>query len=305
MSQPDPLDIDGRLLALLVAVVDTQSITRAAERLDVTQSAVSHGIDRLRGIVGDALVVKSGRGVVPTARALVLADRARQLVEGLRALVYAGEFDPALLDATIQIAANALQRDLLLPGLFARLHAAAPRLTLRIVPSDVPSAEMLRDARCHLVLSPRPPPAGDIVHKRLFDDEYRVFFDSGQRNPPVDREDYERAEHVTVLHAAQRTLDIDRLLDERGVRRRIAVQVADFSALRLFLLGSTRLCTVPGLLRVEQLRGLAHAPLPFDCPRMPMYMMWHVRHQADPMHQWLRSTLESAVAPALQTLAEH
>jgi DNA-binding transcriptional LysR family regulator len=305
MSQADPLDVDGRLLALLVAVVDTQSITRAAERLGVTQSAVSHGIDRLRAIVGDALVVKSGRGVVPTARAQILADRARQLVEGLRALVYAGEFDPALLDGTIQIAANALQRDLLLPGLFTRLHAAAPRLALRIVPSDVPSAEMLRDARCHLVLSPRPPPAGDIVHKRLFDDEYRVFFDSGQRSAPASREDYERAEHVTVLHAGQRALDIDRLLDERRVQRRVAVQVADFSAVSLFLLGSARVCTLPGLLRVEQLRGLAHASLPFECPRMPMYMMWHARHQADPMHQWLRSMLEAAVTPALQSLVGH
>lgn len=304
MSESDPLDIDGRLLALLVAVVDTQSITRAAERLGVTQSAVSHGLDRLRAIVGDSLVVKSGRGIVPTARAAILANRARQLVDGLRALVYAGEFDPALLDGTIEIAANPMQRDLLLPAFFARLHTAAPRLALRVVPSHVPSAEMLRDARCHLVLSPRPPQAGDIVHKRLFDDEYRVFFDNGQRSAPATREDFERAEHVTVLHDPQRALEIDRLLDERGVQRRVAVQVADFSGVRLFIRGSARLATLPSLLRFEQLRGLAHAPLPFECPRLPMYLMWHVRHQADPMHQWLRATLEAAVAPALLAAAE-
>jgi DNA-binding transcriptional LysR family regulator len=302
MSESDPLDIDGRLLALLVAVVDERSITRAAERLGVTQSAVSHGLDRLRAIVGDALVVKSGRGVVPTARAALLADRARQLVDGLRALVYAGGFDPALFDGTIQIAANALQRDLLLPAMFQRLHAAAPRLSLRIVPSDVPSAEMLRDARCHLVLSPRPPPAGDIVHKRLFDDDYRVFFDATERSAPTSREDYELAEHVTVLHGPQRALEIDRLLDERTIHRRVVVQVADFSGVRPFVRGSRRLATLPGLLRVEQLKGLAHAPLPFECPAMPMYMMWHARHQADPMHHWLRATLEASVAPALASV---
>jgi len=190
----------------------------------------------------------------------------------------------------------------LLPALFQRLHAAAPRLSLRVVPSDVPSADMLRDARCHLVLSPRPPPAGDIVHKRLFDDDYRVFFDAAERNAPESREEYELAEHVTVLHGPQRALEIDRLLDERAIHRRVVLQVADFSGVRPFVRGSRRLATLPGLLRVEQLQGLAHAPLPFECPAMPMYLMWHARHQADPMHQWLRAALEASVAPALAAI---
>jgi DNA-binding transcriptional LysR family regulator len=302
MSELDPLDIDGRLLAMLVAVVDEQSITRAAERLGVTQSAVSHGLDRLRALVGDALVVKSGRGIAPTSRALLLAERARHLLDGLRALAYTGDFDPVLLEGTVHIAANPLQRDLLLPRFFAAVHAQAPLLALRVVPSDVPSADMLRNAECHLVISPRPPDAADIVHKRLFDDRYRIFFDAAQREAPTSRDEFERAEHVKVLHAPHRALEVDRLLDERGVRRRVVVQVADFSGVRPFVLGTSRLATLPGLLRIWQLQGLAHVSPPTELPSMPMFLMWHTRHQNDAMHQWLRATLEATVPQALSEL---
>ncbi len=300
MSRFDHLDLDPRLLQLLVAVVEERSITRAAGRLGVTQSAVSHGLERLRAIVGDAVVVKSGRGIVPTAHAEALAVRARELLEALRGFATAGTFEPARLVATVRIAANDLQRDLLLPRLFARLHDAAPGLTLHVVPSEVPSAEMLRDDGCHLVISPRPPEAGDIVHKRLFEDGYRVFYDASQRDAPSTREDYEQAEHVTVLRDAGRALDIDRVLGAAGVQRRFVVQVPDFAGVRPFVRGSRRLATLPGLLRVDLLRGLAHAPVPVACPPMPMYMVWHLRHQTDPMHQWLRRELEAVVAPALE-----
>ncbi|MFO1220808.1 MAG: LysR family transcriptional regulator [Burkholderiaceae bacterium] len=302
MSDLDPLDIDGRMLAMLVAVVDEQSITRAAERLGVTQSAVSHGLDRLRALVGDALVVKSGRGIAPTSRAVLLADRARHLLDGLRALAYVGEFDPALLEGAVQIAANPMQRDLLLPRFFAAVHVQAPRLSLRVVPSDVPSADMLRNAECHLVISPRPPDAADIVHKRLFEDRYRVYFDPARRQAPASLDDYERAEHVSVLHGPHRALEIDRLLDERGVRRRVVVQVADFSGVRPFLADTTRLATLPGLLHIWQMQGLAHTEPPLELPAMPMYALWHARHQADAMHQWLRATLDTVVSQALSEL---
>ena len=303
MSRFDHLDLDGRLLQLLLAVIEEKSVTRAASRLGVTQSAVSHLLDKLRAIVGDPLFVRSGRGIVPTAHAEALATRARVLLDDLRGFASAGSFDPALLSATIGVAANDLQRDLLLPRLFHRLRAAAPGLTLRVMASDIPTLEMLRDEHCQLVISPRPPDAGDIVQKRLFEDRYRVFFDATQRQAPATREAYEQAEHVTVLYGAGRRLDIDQVLAERGLQRRFAVQVGDFSGVRPFLRGSTLLATLPGLLRVDLLRGLAHADVPVECPPMPMYMVWHLRHHTDPMHQWLRRELEAVVAPALAEAA--
>lgn len=299
MSQFDHLSLDGRLLQLLVAVIDEGSITRAAERLGVTQSAVSHLLDKLRGIVGDPLFVKSGRGIVATARAEELAVHARVLLDELRRFATAAEFDPARLVSTVTIAANDFQRDLLLPRLLDRLRTTAPGVTLRVIPSDVPSAEMLRDEHCQLAISPRPPEAGDILQKRLFDDTYRVFHDPARRAAPSGLDDYLAAEHVTVLYEPRRSLDIDTVLAARGIQRRFVATVPGFAGIPSFLRGSTRLATAPGLLGTGLLREFASSPLPVPCPPMPMYLIWHLRHRHDPAHCWLRGELEALVPAAL------
>ncbi len=299
MSGIDHSDIDGRLLQLLLAVTEERSVTRAAVRLDVTQSAVSHQLDRLRAITGDPLFVKSGRGIVPTARAEALALHARRLLDELRAFAAGGSFDPAGFEGTVIIAANDLQRDLLLPLLLRHARIRAPKLALRIVPSGVPSAEMLRDGGCALALTPRPPDAADLVQRRLFDDRYLVYCDAAARQPPHDPDDYLQSEHLVVHHETRGRLDIDRFIDKRGMRRRVAVTVAGFSGVAPFLRGSSFLATLPGLLRASLLRGFATVEPPFPCPPMPMFMVWHQRHQTDAMHQWLREELLAIVAPAL------
>ena len=97
MNNIDYAHLDGKLLQLLVALVEEGSVTRAALRLGVSQSAVSHLIGKLRAIVGDPLVVKSGRGIVATVRAEKLAVQARELLETMRQFAVADDFDPATL----------------------------------------------------------------------------------------------------------------------------------------------------------------------------------------------------------------
>lgn len=294
------LDLNGRLLQLLVTVVEEGSITRAAERLGVTQSAVSHLLDKLRELLDDPLFVKSGRGIVATDRAERLAGEARVLLEELRRFARAEAFDPARLQTGFTIAANDLQRDLLLPPLFQRLHAQAPGLTLRVIPSGIPTPEMLRDEQCQLVISPRPPDAGDILQKRLFEGEYRVFFDGARRGPPRSLEEYLAADHVTVAYDPPRRLDIDQALASRGVKRRFLVRVPGFAGVPPFLKGSRLLATLPGLLENSLLRGFESCPVPVECPVMPMYMIWHLRYRHDPVHAWLRRELEALVPEVLE-----
>lgn len=299
MSTIDHSHIDGRLLQLLLAVLEERSVTRAAARLELTQSAVSHQLDRLRAITGDALFVKSGRGIVPTAHAEALALPARRLLDEMRAFAQSGSFDPAAFEGSVTIAANDLQRDLLLPLLLRHARIRAPRLALRIVPSGVPSAELLRDGGCALAITPRPPEASDLVQRRLFEDRYLVYYDAVARKPPGELAHYLQAEHLIVHHELRGRLDIDRFIDERGVRRRVAATVAGFSGVAPFLRGSPYLATLPGLLRASLLRGFATTAPPLPTPPMPMFMVWHLRHQADAMHQWLRGELQAVVAPAL------
>ena len=297
MSHFDWLDLDAKLLRLLVTVVDTGSITGAAQRLGVTQSAVSHLLDKLRAITGDVLFAKSGRGIVATARAQALAERARALLGDLERFAYSENFDPAQWRTTFTIAANDFQRDALLPALMQHLRTQAPGVQLRVIPSDVPTPEMLRQEHCQLIISPRPPDGADMLQKRLFTDHYRVFYAPAARSAPTSKKDYLAAEHITVVYTPNRALDLDAHLLRQGIERRFAVQVPGFAGLPSFMQGTPLLATVPGLLQRHLMRGLAHARVPVPCPEMPMYMIWHLRHQQDPAHQWLRQQLEAVAKP--------
>ncbi|MDP4301211.1 LysR family transcriptional regulator [Leptothrix discophora] len=304
MSEPDHLDLDGRLLQLLVTVLDSGSVTAAAQRLGVTQSAVSHGLDRLRAIVGDALFVKAGRGIAPTERARALAGQARELLAGLQRFAEPARFDPASLRGEITIAANELQCHLLLPPLLLRLREAAPGLLLRILPSRVPGLELLRDDDCQLVISPRPPDSRDVKQKRLFADRYRVWFDAAQREAPATLADYLAADHVSVRYEDRRRLDIDAWLHQQGIERRLVVTVPGFSGIAPFLRGTARLATLPSLLGTELLRGFAQADVPLPAslqtPPLPMYLLWHRRHQDDPVQQWVRAEVEAVALSAVR-----
>jgi len=291
MNDFDYLDLDGKLLRLLISVHEEGSVTRAAQRLGVTQSAVSHMLDKLRGIVGDPLFVKSGRSVVATAQAGALVAEARELLDRLHQFGSKAGFTPASLERTLTIAANDLQRDLLLPALFGLLKEEAPGISLRVIPSNIPSAELLRSDRCQLAISPRPPEGADILQRRLFNDSYAVFFDPAVRPAPADLADYLAAEHITVVYEPQRNLDIDDHLQRRGIQRRFAVSVASFGGIRAFLKGSNYLATLPHRLGGNQLAGFARTATPFAGPEMPMYAIWHQRYQHDPMMRWLLDKL--------------
>ncbi|WP_197537844.1 LysR family transcriptional regulator [Serpentinimonas barnesii] len=298
MNDLDWSALDARLLRVLVAVTQSGSVTAAAQRLGVTQSAVSHQLDRLRAIVGDPLFVKSGRGIVATARTEALLAPAQALLQEMERFAQRERFEPAQWEASLTLAANDLQRDLLLPPLLQRLQQLAPKVQLRVIPSGIPSLELLRQQQCQLVLSPRPPDGTDIVQKRLFEDAYRVFYDPAQRAAPRDLDDYLAAEHATVVYEPNRPLDLDQWLLGRGVQRRFRVLVPGFAGLASFLPGSRLLATAPGLLQRHLLRGLASAAPPLPCPPLPMYMVWHLRHQHDPAQRWLREQIE-ALLPAV------
>jgi DNA-binding transcriptional LysR family regulator len=299
MSRFDHLDLDGHALELLLAVLEQRSVTRAGQRLGLTQSAVSHGLDKLRTITGDALFVRSGRGIVPTAQAEALAAPARALLEGLRGFGQAGAFDPARWQGGFTIAANDLQRDLLLPALLRRLRAASPRTTLRVIPSAAPQAALLREDGCDLLITPRPPDAADVVHKRLFEDRYALFFDAAVRSAPASRLEYLAAEHVSVRYEDRRPLDIDTWLSVHGLARCIVATVPGFAGIATMLRGGPWLATLPSLLAGGVLRDLAMAPLPFATPPMPMFMAWHQRRHNDPVHRWLRRETEAVAAAAV------
>lgn len=294
MSKIDYSALDGQSLRLFLAVLEEGSVTAAAARLGVTQSAVSHGLDKLRGIVADPLFVKSGRGIVATAHAHSLAARAHELLDGMKAFAQGAQFDPATTRLSLTVAANDFQRDLLLPPLLARLAGDMERVDLRVIPSGLPSGEMLREGRCDLLITPRPPVGTDVFQRLLFRDRYACFYDASCRAAPRHLDGYFRARHITVVYPDNERLEFDRRLAAKKIARDIAIQVPSFYGVPAFLRGTDLLASLPSLLARNVMKDFARVAIPLKdgVTDLPMYMVWHQRFQSDPAHLFLRHRLE-------------
>ncbi|MCG2671337.1 LysR family transcriptional regulator [Bradyrhizobium sp. GCM10023182] len=301
MNKIDHLALDGHALELFLAVLEEGSVTAAATRLGLTQSAVSHGLNKLRRIVGDPLFAKSGRGIVATAHAQALATKARTLIDEMRSFAGGVTFEPASAQLSLTIAANDFQRDLLLPGFFGHVAAQVKSLNLRVIPSQSPSPAMLRENRCDLMITPLPPSGVDIVQKRLLSDHYVCYYDATTRAAPASRDGYLAARHITVVYTDNERLDFDRRLAANGFHRDIAISVPSFSGVPAFLRGSQMLASMPSLLASGVMGGFAHTRIPLasrtrTLAELPMFMVWHQRYQKDPAHRWIRTQLEFMAA---------
>ena len=302
MSSFDHLDLDGRALRLFLAVIEHGSVTAAAEQLGLTQSAVSHALQKLRAITRDPLFVKAGRGIVATAHAEALADEARALLATMKEFARGARFDPGVADLSLTIAANDLQRDLILPVFLRMLESEVARVRLRVIPSDAPTADILRENGCDLLITPYPPDGADILQRRLFRDEYVCFYDARTRAAPASAADYLSSRHITVVYPNRARLTFDTLMEARGVARCFAVSVTSFSGVAAFLRGSDMIATLPRLLGAGLMREFASAPVPGH-PRvgdLAMSLCWHRRHARDPAMSFVRTTLVRASETALK-----
>lgn len=298
MKTVDQSNLDTRALEVFLMVLRENSVSRAAEHLGMSQSAVSHTLDRLRRALADPLFVKSGRGIVPTRYAVKTGPHVQQILDELRALPEGPPFDPATADFTFTIAANDYQRDLLLPPFMGVLSQKAPGIRLQVMPSGIPTPDMLRDDVCDLIITPHAPDTGDIIQKGLLRDRMVIFYDASCRQAPVDLAEYLRARHVDVLFRTGEHTGLENTLQARGLSRNIVVTVSNFSGLPEFLRGTSLLASAPARMQHQLLRGFATAPLPFDYREVSLLMVWHQRYHADAGHRWLRNEL-AAVARSL------
>lgn len=300
MKNIDFSSLDGRSLKTFLVVLEEGSISNAAVRLGVTQSAVSHLLDKLRLILGDPLFVRSGRGITPTERAIALREPIQSVLDGLKALTDERVFDPAMEPLEFTIAANDFQRELMFPRLVRQFEAEGVDARFRFVPAGIPATNLLRQARCDLLITPFPPEGPDIYQKRLFDDEIVCFFDAAMREAPKTAEEFSATDYLEVRfddrESAMTMLQQFSKVD-LGLPR---VSVPNFSALAAFLRGSTMVTALPQLLSHVNLKGFAYAPLPFECGRLTMYMTWHKRDHLDPAHCWLRERLVAYLDELIQ-----
>lgn len=283
--------LDGQLLRTFLTVIEESSVSLAAKRLGVTQSTVSHSLNKLRTILGDPLFVRSGQGLTPTETALALKSPVLDVLDRLQNLTNLRPFDPRSETMNFVIAANDVQRDLIFPHLLHQAWDNDIDLKLEIRPSGIPSVDFLRDARCDLILTPLPPDAGDLMQLKLFSGAMKVFYDPMVRTPPATLEDFVTAKHVAVYFAFGGSSDEVIVTKEPLPPLEARISVSNFAGIQPFLLGTDLITTQFELMKRTSLQNLAMADLPFEAEPISIYMVWHQRSTNDPAHKWLREQI--------------
>ena len=291
---------DLNLLATLDVLLAEGSVARAAQRLRLSPSAMSRALARLRATTGDPLLVRAGRGLVPTPRALELRERVSQLVQDGEAVLRPAEtLDLKQLVRTFTLRTSEGFVENFGPGLIARAGKEAPGVRLRFVPKPDKDSASLRDGTVDRETGVVGETTGPEVRAQaLFRDRFIGVVRKGHllSKGKITPSRYAAGHHVLVSRRGLDKGPIDEALKPLGLKREIVAIVAGFSAALALARTSDLIASVPerhtGNLRV----GMHSFPLPVSAPAFTVSLLWHPRLDADPAHRWLRACVKDACA---------
>jgi DNA-binding transcriptional LysR family regulator len=291
---------DLNLLVTLDRLLSEGSVARAAARLRLSPSAMSRALARLRAATGDPLLVRAGRGLVPTPRALELRERVGQLVHDAEAVLRPAEtLDLKQLVRTFTLRTRDGFVENFGPDLIARVGRQAPGVRLRFVPKPDKDSASLRDGTVDLETAVVGDTIGPEVRAQaLFRDRLVGVVRTGH---PLGKGRITPARYAAGRHIAvsRRGLDkgpIDEALKPLGLEREIVTFVDSFSAALALARASDLIASVPGRHTGNLRTGMHSFPLPVGMPEFTVSLLWHPRLDADPAHRWLRGQVRDVCA---------
>lgn len=288
-------------LLYLQALVEERHVTRAADRMGIGQPAMSAALARLRVVFRDVLLVKTTSGMEPTARALEIVRRIREIAELLEGRGLSEEhFDPANAHMHWKMMSSDGISRLVLPDLIDLLDKQAPRMRVTVHPGDPRRiAEYLRDGDFDLVLGSFRVPPVELRQAQLYPQRLVCIArrDHPQIHDNLSLDQFDQAEHVRwgappVVHATMETM-VDEALDLLGRSRRIKLLVSSLLLLPEIVASSDLIAVVPEkmALGARDRLTLQVLTLPFEVSSVDVSMLWHDRQHQDPAHKWLRDAL--------------
>ncbi len=285
--------MDLNLLVLFHAVFVERSVSAAAERLGMSQSALSHGLSRLRQTFQDELFVRSGLSMSPTPRAKELFEPACQILELIRERILPSvSFDPTKAVREFAIGTSDAGEIVFLPPLMRQFSQRFPGCsvrTLRLTNAEIPGA--LENGSIELAISSLPERPQHFYEQVLYHHDYEViaWVTHPRLTSALTLDDYLREAHVVVASGSDRHLAFTALTPNNWKRKVIAT-AGGFLGLPWLLERSEWIATVPTHLAevFKQSFAIRCFPLPFTVPRYPIASHWHPRSHDDPGHRWMR-----------------
>ena len=302
--------VDLNLLVALDALLAEGGVTGAARRLGLSPSAMSRTLTRLRSATGDPLLVRAGRGLVPTPYAAELRERVHGLSRDALAVLRppVGQLDIASLERTFTIRANEGFVAALSASLVAAVTKAAPRVRLRFAPKPEKDARALREGEIDLEIGVLGDFAPEVRRQSLFRDRFVGVARIGHplfSGKAITPERYAACHHVVASRKGEFTGPVDDALEKLGLHRTTSVVVPGFPDAMRIARHSDLVALVPrsslGNSRENDhaaTAGLRSFELPVRTPEIVISAMWHPRMDADPAHRWLRETVVSVCRTA-------
>jgi DNA-binding transcriptional LysR family regulator len=313
--------LDLNLLRVFDALIEERSVTRAGERLGLSQSAISHALNRLRYAFNDELFVRMPEGMRPTARAAEIAPRLREGLLQIQLALGPVEFDPARTERCFTITCGEYVGTVLMPGFIAKVRALAPNAELRIRPSNMGVADALLAGRADLAIGSFRRVPEPFVYERLFQ-ETRVWVLSAHHPTAQDELTLERLASLSHLiisatgedeqavngyvsdHGLERLVTrsevglLQGALVARGLRRVIGLTTPHYLAALAVVSQSDMAAPLPRRLAAafaHQYRLKLCEP-PYSSPPFDIMALWHRDHGDEPAAAWLRTVLREVAA---------
>ena len=294
---------DLNLLFTLDVLLAEGSVARAARRLRLSPSAMSRALARLREATGDPLLVRAGRGLVPSPRALALRERVSQLVHDAQTVLRpANSLKLEQLDRTFTLRTSEGFVENFGAKLLARVYAEAPGVSLRFLPKLDKDSAPLRDGTVDLETGVVGKTTGPEVRaKALFSDRFIGVVRTGHplSEGKITPARYAAARHIRVSRRGSDKGPIDDALASFGLEREIATTVAGFSAALALARASDLVASVPERHTGDLRAGMHGFALPLPIAQITVSLLWHPRFDGDPAHRWLRGCVRDACAGQL------
>lgn len=315
MTPKDFRQLDLNLLRVFDTVMSEGSLTRAADKLAITQPAVSNAMRRLRNALGDELLVRQGHGVQPTPRAMTLWPIVRDALGSLQQSLAPEKFDPATASTTLVLAMADATASMVVPYVVPILEREAPLLSIRIVPLTTRDPRGLLDAEtADMALGHFPAVLADLTaraqagslvlheHRRLYDGEYVAVMrkDHPLALMPLTLEHYCAAKHLLVSFSGRAYGFIDEALAALGRERHIALTVNQYTTAAHVVTQSDLITVLPR--HFVPITGMQHLlqvhPLPLEVPAVHVDALWHKRGPHRAAYEWLLQALNRATLKA-------
>lgn len=292
---------DLNLLVTLDVLLTEGSVARAARKLGLSPSAMSRALARLRGTMGDPLLVRAGRGLVATPRAIELRDHVRRLVQDAEAVLRPDKLvDLRALRRTFTLRASDGFAESFGPGLLRMIENEAPGVRLRLVRKLDKDSASLREGDIDLETGVVGKAAGpELRALPLFRDHFVGVVRAGHvlAGGEVALSAFGGQRHVAVSRLGAKAGPVDEAMRAAGAARDIAATVDGYSAALALARATDLVATVPARHTAGLRAGLHDFALPFAVPQVMISLLWHPRMDGDPAHRWLRKCVQAACAP--------